>query len=89
MDFLNSKVGLRNIHVLGPMQAVRANTALDYENGEWDEDSMTMVYPEIPGWVPCLTEVVDWPFSEDDEEIPFDQANLYGVGHLQVAQDFA
>lgn len=26
-----------------------------------------------------LTEVINWPFSEDEAGIPFDQANLYGV----------
>jgi len=31
------------------------------------------------GLAPCLTEVVDWPFSEDENGIAFDQENLYGV----------
>lgn len=79
MDFVNSKTGLDGINIIGRLQVVRANVALDYGAGEWDEDLMTMVYPEIPGKVACLTEVHPWPYSEDAAGTPFDQANLYGV----------
>ena len=77
-DFLNSKVGTLNPFVLGPMQVVRANTTFDYGAGYWDEDLMEYVYPEIPGWVACLTEVIEWPFSTDDAGVSF-PGGLYGV----------
>ena len=66
-NFLNGKTGTENVFVLGPMEVVRANVFEDYYTGEYD------------GWTYCLTEVVDWPFSEDDAGIAFDQGNIYGV----------
>lgn len=80
-DFLNGKIGLGSdpSWVLGPMQVVRAEAAIDYDNGEWNEELGEYVYPEIDGWTYCLTEVIPWPFAEDEEGVAFDQSNLVGV----------
>jgi hypothetical protein len=76
-NFLNSKIGLSYLqgvvseHILGRTYPVRAQTTLDYYEPP---------YPaEVAGSALVLTEVVPWPWSEDDEGVAFDQANLYGV----------
>jgi hypothetical protein len=72
--FLNGKIGLGSSPswVLGPMHVARAQVALEYDYEEMD-------WVEVDGWTFCLTEVIAWPFAEDEEGVPFDQANLYGV----------
>lgn len=80
-NFRNSKIGRRfargdafdtaSQHILGIMIPVRASTGLDY---------YIPPYPgEVEGAATVLTEVIDWPWSEDEEGFAFDQSNLYGV----------
>lgn len=38
------------------------------------------------GTLDCLTEVFDWPFSQDENGIAFDQNNLYGVRTQTIRQ---
>jgi hypothetical protein len=72
VDFLNTKVGTRNVFVLGPMHVVRANVGL-----EFNYESMEM--EEVDGYsAPILTEVVEWPFAVDAAGIAF-PGNIYGV----------
>jgi len=35
--------------------------------------------PDSENYETVLTQVIDWPFAEDDAGVAFDQANLYGV----------
>lgn len=74
-NFRNSKAGLRNRFVLGPMQAVRASVVVSYE---WDYETEQEIEVESPGSAHCLTEVIEWPFSEDEAGVSF-PGNLYGV----------
>jgi hypothetical protein len=54
------------IGTLGAMNPARANTIGEGEAA-------------IEGYTDCLTEVVPWPYDEDEEGIAFDKDNLYGV----------
>ncbi len=63
--------GFYGLGVIGAMDPCQANTGLDYD---------IPPYPgEGPGSATIWTEVIDWPFSEDEDGCAFDQANLYGV----------
>lgn len=75
MDFTRAQTGreFRGLGVLPPMNPARANIiSVPSEDPPYDLE-------DADGYVPCLTEVVDWPFSEDDAGVAFDQENLYGV----------
>lgn len=74
-DFLNGKIGLRNIHVLGPVSATRASVGIEYE---YDPDSEMFVPVEVDGWTNCLTEVAPWPFDADAAGIGY-PAGTIGV----------
>lgn len=60
--------GFWGLSVIGGKTAVQANTAYDYELSE-----------EVEGYQTIWPEVIDWPFSEDEEGVAFDQANLRGL----------
>lgn len=67
-----SPITFHGLGVLGAMNPCRASTGEEY-NYETEQ------FEEVEGYATCLTEVVDWPFSEDDAGIAFDQSNLWGV----------
>jgi len=63
--------GFWGLSAIGGMTCQQANTTLDY---------YVDPYPaEVEGSETILTQVIDWPFTEDDAGVAFDQANLYGV----------
>ena len=74
----------------------RLNSGIEKER-IWQRDNFTIgaVIPasarkEISSPAPaedCLPILIDWPFAADENGIPFDQANLYGMSYQAPAHD--
>jgi len=54
---------------LGAIGGMTCQQAADNSLGDPDTETSDTI----------ITQVIDWPFAEDDAEVAFDQANLYGV----------